>query len=127
MAVTASKWAREVNSAPWSCPSHCMIHGEPRPESLIVKLRYKQPDGESSKLIKRGVVDDGSTDANTSGDFRFAGAVAGFGMLLRDSPYKGNLTYEAVLKLAEAGAEEDTSGHRREFLNLVRKARSHSL
>ena len=60
----------------------------------------------------------------TSGDFQFAGAVAGFGMLLRDSPYKGNLTYEAVLKLAEAGAEEDASGYRREFVELVRKARS---
>ena len=70
------------------------------------------------------MVDDGSTDAEASGDFQFAGAVAGFGMLLRDSPYKGNLTYEAVLKLAEAGAEEDASGYRREFVELVRKARS---
>jgi Ca-activated chloride channel homolog len=72
------------------------------------------------------VVDDGSTDARTSGDFQFAGAVAGFGMLLRDSPYtyKGDLTYGGVLKVAEAGAEGDASGHRREFIEFVRKARS---
>jgi Ca-activated chloride channel family protein len=105
-------------------PEATAAPGEPRQESLIVKLRYKQPDGETSKLIKRGVVDDGPTDARASEDFQFAGAVAGVGMLLWDSPYRGNLTYEAVLKLAEAGAEHDSSGHRREFIELVRKARS---
>ena len=114
----------DVEDLEFQKPAATAAPGEPRPESLIVKLRYKQPDGETSKLIKRGVVDDGSTDAKASGDFQFAGAVAGFGMLLRDSPYKGNLTYEAVLKLAEAGAEEDASGYRREFIELVRKARS---
>jgi Ca-activated chloride channel family protein len=61
-----------------------------------------------------------------SDDFKFASAVAGFGMLLRDSPHKGSLTYPAVLELATASAEAeaDASGYRREFLELVRKAQS---
>ncbi len=114
----------DVEDLEFQKPAAAAAPSEPRQESLIVKLRYKQPDGETSKLIKRGVVEGGSTDALASADFQFAGAVAGFGMLLRDSPYKGNLTYETVLKLAEAGAEEDASGYRREFVELVRKARS---
>jgi Ca-activated chloride channel family protein len=96
--------------------------GEPREESLIVKLRYKRPDGDTSKLLKQGVVDDGREYARASDDFKFASAVAGFGMLLRDSPYKGSLTYAAVLELGTPGAERDPAGYRREFLDLVRKA-----
>ena len=94
-----------------------------RPESLLVKLRYKQPDGDTSKLIKRRRRRRGAaTYATASDDFKFAGAVAGFGMLLRDSPHKGNLTYDAVLELASSAAGRDPQGYRREFLALVRKA-----
>jgi Ca-activated chloride channel family protein len=114
----------DVEDLEFQKPAATSAPADPRPESLIVKLRYKQPDGETSKLIKRGVIDDGPTDVRASDDFQFASAVAGFGMLLRDSPYKGDLTYEAVLKLAEAGAEHDPSGYRREFIELVRKAQS---
>jgi Ca-activated chloride channel family protein len=95
-----------------------------RLESLIVKLRYKTPESDTSRLIKRGVADEGGDYAQASDDFKFASAVAGFGMLLRDSPHKGSLTYPAVLELAGASAEADTSGYRREFLELVRKAQS---
>ena len=89
-----------------------------------MKLRYKQPEGETSKLLKRGVIDDGREYARASDDYKFACAVAGFGMLLRDSPYKGSLTYAAVLELGAPGAEKDPAGYRREFLDLVRKAQS---
>src|SRR4029077_19449518 len=61
-----------------------------RPESMLVKLRYKAPDGDSSKLIKLGVVDKGTGYGTVSDDFKFACAVAGFGMLLRESPHKGS-------------------------------------
>jgi Ca-activated chloride channel family protein len=96
--------------------------GEPREESLIVKLRYKRPDGDTSTLLKRGVVDEDREYARASDDFKFASAVAGFGMLLRDSPYKGSLTYAAVLELGAPAAERDPAGYRQEFLDLVRKA-----
>ncbi len=94
---------------------------EPRPESLAVKLRYKQPDGDTSKLIKQTVLDDGRDLASASGDFKFAAAVAGFGMLLRDSPYKGNLNYAAVQELGASSDGTDPSGYRHEFLELVKK------
>jgi Ca-activated chloride channel homolog len=93
-----------------------------RPESMLVKLRYKAPDGDTSKLIKLGVVDKGTSYGTASDDFKFACAVAGFGMLLRESPHKGSLTYDAVLELASSAASRDAQGYGREFLTLVLKA-----
>jgi Ca-activated chloride channel family protein len=50
--------------------------------------------------------------------------VAGFGLMLRDSQYKGNLTYDAVVELAQGGLGEDKHGYRAEFLDIVRQAKS---
>jgi Ca-activated chloride channel homolog len=97
---------------------------EPSRESLTVKLRYKQPEGDKSRLIERGVVDEGAGFARASDDFKFAASVAGFGMLLRGSPHKGALTFAGVQELAESSLGKDPSGYRREFLDLVRKAAS---
>ena len=77
---------------------------------------------DQSQRIEHSVVDQGLDYANASEDFKFAAAVAGFGMLLRDSPEKGNLTYPAVVELAEASKGSDRSGYRAEFVDLVRKA-----
>jgi Ca-activated chloride channel family protein len=93
-------------------------------ESLTIKLRYKKPDGDTSKLIERGVVDQGLDVSRASTDFKFASAVAGFGMLLRDSPYKGTITWGGVLELAGSSLGSDVSGYRKEFLELVRKAQA---
>jgi Ca-activated chloride channel family protein len=96
---------------------------EDRDESLVVKLRYKPPAGDESRLIKVGLVDGGAAAVSqASHDLQFAAAVAGFGMLLRGSPHKGGLTYDAVLELATSAASRDPQGYRREFLTLVRKA-----
>ena len=92
------------------------------PESFIVELRYKKPEGDTSTLIERGVVDQGLDYSQASDDFKFASAVAGFGMLLRNSPSRGNLGYAAVLELAEPTVQADRSGYRNEFVELVRKA-----
>jgi Ca-activated chloride channel family protein len=91
-------------------------------EALTVKLRYKQPDGDTSKLLERAVDDSGRDYAEASDDFKFAAAVAAFGMILRDSPYKGNATLAAVQELAEASKGADPSGYRAEFVELARKA-----
>jgi Ca-activated chloride channel family protein len=99
--------------------------GEGRDESLVVKLRYKPPAGDESRLIKIGLVDgEAASVSQASDDLRFAVAVAGFGMILRDSPHKGNLTYDAVLDLASSATGKDPHGYRREFLAMVRKAKS---
>jgi Ca-activated chloride channel homolog len=92
-------------------------------ESFTVKLRYKQPDGDKSRLIETGVVDGGRSFAEASDDLKFAAAVAGFGMLLRDSPQKGTLTYAGVLEIAQPATKHDPGGHRREFLAGVQRAK----
>ena len=86
-------------------------------ELLYVKLRYKEPSGGSSKLLTHVVRD---RVAEPSADFRFAAAVAAFGMVLRDSPYKGKATLDQALSLAESGRGADESGDRGEFISLVR-------
>jgi Ca-activated chloride channel family protein len=93
-------------------------------ELLTVKLRYKEPEGGASRLLSVGVVDTGASYRNASADFKFASAVAAFGMLLRDSRHKGAATYEGALELARTSAGADPRGHRAEFLNLVETARS---
>lgn len=91
-------------------------------EILTVKLRYKPPKEEVSKLIELALVDPKIGLEKTSDNFRFSAAVAGFGMLLRDSPFKGNVTYDTVSALAKASVGKDTEGYRAEFIRLVTTA-----
>jgi Ca-activated chloride channel family protein len=90
----------------------------------MVKLRYKQPAAEKSKLLELGVVDKGLSFADASEDLKFAAAVAGFGMLLRDSPHKGSVAYAGVIEIAEPALSNDPSGYRKEFLACVRQAQA---
>jgi len=92
-------------------------------ELFTLKLRYKEPEGDLSALQEFPVRDSGKNFAAADADFKFAAAVAGFGMLLRDSEHGGNLTLDAVRELAGEGLGEDTHGYRREFLELVEKTR----
>jgi Ca-activated chloride channel family protein len=92
-------------------------------ETLTVSVRYKEPSASDSKLLSFPLVDREQPFARASLDFRFAAAVASFGMMLRDSAYKGNATYDSVLAMAEDGLGSDRNGYRREFLQLVQRAR----
>ncbi len=92
-------------------------------ELLTLKLRYKKPDEDVSRLLEQSVYDEGRSFAETSSDFRFAAAVASFGMLLRDSPHKGAWTYDAVLELAEHALGDDVHGYREELVGLVGQAK----
>ena len=89
------------------------------PELLTIKFRYKKPDGDKSKQIEHYVLDADLALRRTSDNFKFAAAVAEFGMLLRNSQYKGSASYEQVLKLAKDSKGNDNNGHRREFIELV--------
>jgi Ca-activated chloride channel family protein len=91
-------------------------------EMLTVKLRYKKPDGDKSDLVECAVTDDSGDFAKASPDFKFAAAVAEFGMILRDSEHKGNGTFGAVLEWANEGKGADANGYRAGFIELVRKA-----
>ena len=88
-------------------------------ELMYVKIRYKDPDGSVSRLLAHTVVD---APVRPSTDFRFATAVAGFGMLLRDSPHADAYTLEAVIGLAEQSQSPDPRGYRGEFIRLVETA-----
>ncbi len=89
-------------------------------ELMFVKVRYKDPDGDRSKLLEQPVAD---RVRSPSTDFRFATAVAGFGMLLRDSQHAGDLTLNDVVRLAERGKGDDPRGYRGEFIRLVEATR----
>jgi len=94
-------------------------------ELLTVKLQYKLPkETESSLLSFPVLVSSLRKTGEESGDFRFASAVAGFGMLLRDSPYKGNAGFDSILNMAQSSIGNDLSGYRRSFLELVKKAQA---
>jgi Ca-activated chloride channel homolog len=86
-------------------------------ELMTVKLRYKEPEGDTSKLMSFALVDD--PRSKPSPDFEFASAVAAFGMMLRESPFRGDADWARVKKLAKSGLGPDGNGYRREFLELV--------
>ncbi|OYW74757.1 MAG: hypothetical protein B7Z37_16315 [Verrucomicrobia bacterium 12-59-8] len=92
-------------------------------EMMTVKLRYKAPDSDLSKLIEIPTKDEGKTLTASSEEFKFSAAVAGFGLLLRDSSYKGTLSWETVRRLALDGKGADKLGYRGEFFQLIDKAR----
>ena len=91
-------------------------------EFVTVKLRYKAPDADRSRLLEVPVQDGGSEFARATGDFRFAACVAAFGMLLRDSSYRGNWTLDDIRRVASSLTEGDE--HRGEFVTLLDQARS---
>ena len=89
-------------------------------EIMTLKLRYKAPNSETSKLIEKSLFKTTVPFASTSDNFRFASAVVEFGMLLRDSEFKGDATYDEVLKLASSATGADANGYRAEFISLVK-------
>ncbi|MBK8148980.1 MAG: VWA domain-containing protein [Acidobacteria bacterium] len=91
-------------------------------ELLTVKLRYKEPTGVESKLLTMGLLDRQSGFETASDNLRFASAVAAFGMVLRDSRYKGSANLNSVWQMANAARGNDLKAYRSEFLELVRKA-----
>jgi Ca-activated chloride channel homolog len=93
-------------------------------EMLTVKLRYKKLDEDKSELIERAVTDTNETFERAPVDLKFAAAVAEFGMILRDSEYKGNGTLDAVVEWAQQAKGNDPNGYRAGFIELVRKAQT---
>jgi Ca-activated chloride channel family protein len=92
-------------------------------ELCTIKLRYKAPDGEVSKLIERTVPAQPVALEQASPTFRFAAAVAEFGLLLRNSEHKGQASYQQVLELATEAKGNDEEGYRAEFIGLVKQAK----
>jgi Ca-activated chloride channel family protein len=93
-------------------------------EFLTVKIRYKLPNHNESSLLSIPVGVEVQKTGTETEDFRFAASVAGFGMLLRDSPYKGSITYADVVKLAQGALGRDEFDYRKNFVEMVKKAGS---
>ncbi len=93
-------------------------------ELMQVKLRYKNPNETVSQLITQSVMDKPVKLENASANFRFAAAVAAFGMVLRDSEYKGAANFDEVLRLASQAKGEDKEGYRAEFIRLVESCKT---
>jgi Ca-activated chloride channel family protein len=91
-------------------------------ELLTLKIRYKQPDSDKSTKLEFPFTDNRQQFGAASDDFKFAAAVASFGMLLRDSEYRGTSSYASVLEIAEDGSRHDPHEYRAEFLRIVRRA-----
>lgn len=94
------------------------------PELMTLKVRYKAPEGGPSTLMTRTALDADRTADQASNDFRWAAAVAGYGMLLGDSKQRGELNWKLVRSLASGGLGNEPSAERREFLELLDRAGS---
>lgn len=88
-------------------------------EAATIKLRYKVPDTDVSKLLQITVDNKKKTFDQASENLRFASAVASFGMLLQNSQFKGNSSFASIRKIVEAALGKDEEGYRKEFLLLI--------
>lgn len=113
-AGVASELIREVD--PLKYQQSSQIISENSTDLLTVKFRYKAPNDSKSKLLSSVVTKDLN---NLTEDLGWASAVAGFGMMLRDSEFKNDLDYNQILALAKAHKGDDPHGYRTEFINLV--------
>lgn len=91
-------------------------------ELYTLKIRYKAPDSDTSSLLEFPFARPVNGYEKASGDFKFAAAVAGFGMLLRDSEHMGDASYQKVMAWAEEGLGDDEGGYRKELIQLVKKS-----
>jgi len=93
-------------------------------EMITVKFRYKQPGSDQSKLSVAVVMNHPASFNSTSADFRFAAAVAEFGMLLRNSQFKQNGSFDQAIDIAKNAKGNDEDGYRAEFVRLAQTAKS---
>ncbi|RWU06351.1 vWA domain-containing protein [Pedobacter chitinilyticus] len=92
-------------------------------EMLTVKLRYKDPDGNKSKLLQQAVLDKYQDKlSKTSDNFRFSASVAMLGMLLRQSDFVQECSFEQTIALAEGAKGTDKEGYRAEYIKLAKSA-----
>ena len=117
-----SSFLKNVDSLKYQQNTERLSKSSNTDEILTVKFRYKAPDGDVSKLIVHPVKDKQIPIARTSDNFRFAASVAQFGMLLRNSEFKSNASYNDVISLARKAKGYDEEGYRSEFIRLVESA-----
>jgi len=114
-----SKWLKDIDDLKYSDkPS-----ANNQKDLLTVKFRYKEPDGDKSKLIEHIISAKEMKNNNASADFKFASAVAMFGMKLRKSEYIEESSFQNIIQLAEEGKAKDNEGYKAEFIRLVKASK----
>ena len=103
---------------------HVKASAKNDPDLMTIKLRYKKPDEQKSSLFQLATRDNDKSLDDASENFRFASAVASFGMVLRNSAHKGAANYDNVEELARGAIGLDKEGYRKEFLTLIELSRS---
>ncbi len=93
-------------------------------EVMTVKFRYKDPQSEVSKMELVTVADKVADINKTSDDFRFAASVVEYGLLLRDSQFKQNASFDHLIAMAKAAKGQDDDGYRAEFIRLAESAKN---
>jgi hypothetical protein len=91
---------------------------------LTLKIHYNDPVGKGSNKLEYSLYDKGARFADATEDFKFATSVAAFGMILRDSPYKGSATLADIGAWGRAGIGRDAGGYRNEFIGMVARSKS---
>lgn len=94
--------------------------GQISDELLTIKLRYKKPDGLKSTLMEQTFTGPVNNIEEASDNLRFSAAVAGFGMILRESENIGNFTLSQVINMAKGAKGDDEEGYRGEFIRLAK-------
>ena len=89
---------------------------------LKVKLRYKKPEEDVSQLIEEYIKASALNTSKMSPNLMFASSVAEFGMILRESEFKGSASFEQALALAKQGKGKDAYGYRSDFIKMVETA-----
>lgn len=92
-------------------------------EIMTVSLRYKKPAAQKSILLEHVVKEPGRQRQQVSQDFRFIMAVIEYGLLLRQSEYRGKASYDAVIERAQAARGRDRGGYRKEFIQVVKRTK----
>ncbi|MCL4159334.1 UNVERIFIED_CONTAM: hypothetical protein GTU68_037314 [Idotea baltica] len=96
------------------------IRKKKRMRVLDIRFRYKKPDEDKSRLITKSLMLSNTSFNDASDNFRWSASVAEFGLVLRNSQYKGKANYGHVLSAAQSSKGEDINRYRSEFIDLVR-------
>jgi Ca-activated chloride channel family protein len=123
--VGARREAPAADPLRYQAPARTEAQSGSRSELMYVKLRYKLPDASTSRWLDHVIPV--SRPAEGSADLRFAASVAAFGMILRDSEYRGSATLDNVIELARGAVGRDAGGYRADFVRLVESVRDRRL
>lgn len=118
-----SDFLRKVDAPKYQKSNTTKVPSGSSQELMTIKFRYKDPDKEVSKLIEKPVIDSHTPLAKTSDNFRFSAAVAGYGLVLRNSKFKQGANADMVVELAEGSTGKDKEGYRAEFIRLVKSSK----